>query len=146
MWDPNLIAEGQNLLRRCLHWNQPGPYQYQAAIQAVHADAAQASDTDWPQILHIYDQLYASTPTAMVALNRAIALAEVYGPQEGLAAMADLPLKTYPFFHATQADFLSRLNQKEAAMAAYAQAITLSNNPAQRHVLEQKQRILRGNC
>lgn len=145
LWDQRLIAEGQTLLRRCIHWNQPGPYQYQAAIQAVHADAAQASATDWPQILRIYDQLYAGTPTAIIALNRAIALAEVYGPQEGLTAIADLPLEKYPFFHATQADFLSRLDQKEAAIAAYTQAIALSNNPAQRHLLEQKQHILRGN-
>lgn len=142
LWDQSLITEGQNLLRRCLHWNRPGPYQYQAAIQAVHADATQASNTDWSQILCIYDQLYASQPSPMIALNRAIALAEVYGPQEGLNAIAELPLQTYPFFHATQADFLSRLDQKQAAIAAYDQAITLSNNPAQRHILEQKQRIL----
>ena len=85
-WDRELIAEGQALVRRCLRRNQPGPYQIQAAINAVHSDASSAADTDWSQIVQLYDQLLAVTPTPVVALNRAVAVAEVQGAEAGLAS------------------------------------------------------------
>src|SRR5205814_4660085 len=92
LWDRGLVEEGQSLVRTCLRRNMPGPYQIQAAINAVHADAATAADTDWRQILALYDQLMAQAPTPVVALNRAVALAEVEGPGAALAAIEGLDL------------------------------------------------------
>src|SRR6266536_976281 len=100
-WDRDLIAEGQAIVRACLRRNQPGPYQIQAAINAVHSDAPTAADTDWQQILQLYDQLLALAPTPIAALNRAVAVAEVHGPQEALDVLADLSLDGYYLFHAS---------------------------------------------
>ena len=103
-WNRNLIAEGRSLVRACLRRNQPGPYQIQAAINAVHSDAPSESRTDWPQILVLYDQLFALSPTPIVALNRAVALAEVNGPAEALSLVNRLDRTTYYLFHAIRAD------------------------------------------
>src|ERR687888_77512 len=105
-WDRDLIAEGQSLVRRCLRRNQPGPYQIQAAINAVHSDAATADATDWGQIRQLYDQLLAVAPSPVVALNRAVAVAETEGPRQALEAVEALDLDTYHVFHAVRADLL----------------------------------------
>ena len=128
LWDQSLIAEGQALVRACLRRNEPGPYQIQAAIQAVHSDAPTARATDWPQIVQLYDQLWHFTPTAIVALNRAVAVAEVRGPAEALALVEGLPLYDYHLFHAVRADLLRRLRRFEEAAAAYDAAIARSKN------------------
>ena len=106
MWDAELIAEGQELVRRCLRRNQPGPYQLQAAISAVHSDAPTVADTDWRQVLALYDHLYALNPTPVVALNRAVALAELEGPAVAYLAVEELDLDGYHLFHATRAELL----------------------------------------
>jgi RNA polymerase sigma-70 factor (ECF subfamily) len=137
-WDRALIAEGQALVRACLRRNAPGPYQIQAAINAVHTDAATAADTDWRQVLALYDQLLALAPTPVVALNRAVALAELDGPQAGLAAIDGLPIPDYHHFHATRANLLARLGRNPEAAAAYQHAITLTGNAAERRLLEQR--------
>jgi RNA polymerase sigma-70 factor (ECF subfamily) len=110
-WDRGLIAEGQAIVRACLRRNQPGPYQIQAAIQAVHSDAPVATATDWVQILRLYDQLLALAPSPVVALNRAVAVAEVEGPGAALALVDDLGLDGYHLFHAIRADLLRRLGR-----------------------------------
>jgi RNA polymerase sigma-70 factor, ECF subfamily len=137
-WDRALIAEGQALVRACLRRNRPGPYQIQAAINAVHADASTAGATDWGQILALYDQLLVVAPTPVVALNRAVALAEVGGPAAGLAAVEALgaELDRYHLFHATRADLLARLGRNADATAAYVRAGTLAANAAERAFLE----------
>jgi RNA polymerase sigma-70 factor (ECF subfamily) len=137
-WDRRLIAEGQSLVRLCLERNQPGPYQIQAAINAVHSDAATAADTDWRQILALYDQHMAIAPSAVVALNRAVAVAEVEGPNAALALVDALDLTSYHLFHAIRADLLRRLGQAAEAALAYDHAITLSENAAERSFLERR--------
>jgi RNA polymerase sigma-70 factor, ECF subfamily len=127
-WDVGLIAEGHALVRRCLARNRPGPYQVQAAIQAVHADAATAAATDWRQILQLYDQLLAIAPTPIAALNRAVALAEVQGPGAALATVDTLDLGDYHLFHAIRADLLRRLGRMDEAAQAYAAAIERTDN------------------
>jgi RNA polymerase sigma-70 factor, ECF subfamily len=134
-WDRALIAEGQDLVRACLRRNQPGPYQLQAAINAVHSDAAVAADTDWAQILTLYDQLAALTPTPVVALNRAVAVAEVRGPGTALRELDELDLSGYHLFHATRAEFLRRLGRRDEAVAAYEAAIERTGNEAERSFL-----------
>jgi RNA polymerase sigma-70 factor (ECF subfamily) len=135
VWDRGLIGEGHAIVRACLRRNQPGPYQIQAAINAVHADAASIEATDWSQILTLYDQLLAITPTPVVAMNRAIALAEVRGPQAALEILDDLDLDEYHLFHATRADLLRRLGCHDDANRAYARAMTLSASNAERTFL-----------
>jgi RNA polymerase sigma-70 factor, ECF subfamily len=135
-WDRNLIAEGQTLVRACLRRNMPGPYQIQAAINAVHSDAPSAADTDWAQILALYDQLLVVSPTPVVALNRAVALAEVKGPAAALAEVDALDLSGYHLFHSTRADLLTRLGRHAAAAEAYAAALGLASNAAERSFLE----------
>jgi RNA polymerase sigma-70 factor (ECF subfamily) len=142
-WDPVLIAEGQDIVRRCLRRNQPGPYQLQAAINAVHADAASADQTDWPQILTLYDQLFAVAPTPVVALNRAIAIGEVHGPAAALAQVETLSLADYHRFHATRADLLSRLGRTSEATAAYQRAADLAPSDAEREFLRRGGRAAR---
>src|SRR5262245_33665477 len=137
-WNRPLIAEGQALVRRCLARNRPGPYQIQAAINAVHGEAAEASDTDWSQILHLYDQLMAIAPSAVVALNRAVVLAEVDGPQAALAAVDGLDLDSYYLFHAVRADLLRRVGCNRDAAQAYAAAIACTDNARERDFLEQR--------
>ena len=134
-WDGTLIAEGQDLVRRCLRRGQPGPYQIQAAISAVHSDAADAAATDWRQILALYDQLLAVAPGPVVALNRAVAVAEVDGPAAALALVDDLNLESYYLFHAIRADLLRRLGRKAEAALAYQAAIDRTQNAAERDFL-----------
>jgi RNA polymerase sigma-70 factor (ECF subfamily) len=141
-WDRDLIAEGHALVRACLRRNSPGPYQVQAAISAVHTDAPTAADTDWQQILTLYDQLTALTPTPVVTLNRAVALAEVAGPAAALAAIDGLPLDDYQHLHATRANLLARLGRTADADAAYQQALALTTNSAERRLLERRRDAL----
>ena len=141
-WDRALIAEGQRLVRDCLRRNQPGPYQIQAAIAAVHSDARQATQTDWHQIIALYGQLAAITPTPVVDLNRAIALAEVAGPAVALEAVEALPLDSYHLYHATRADLLRRLNRPAEAAVAYDKAIALTENAAERPFLTARRAAL----
>jgi len=141
-WDRDLIAEGQALVRACIRRNQPGPYQIQAAINAVHSDAPAAADTDWSQILALYDQLLAVAPTPVVALNRAVAVAELRGPEAGLTDVDALDLDGYHLFHATRADLLRRLGRVDEAAEAYDAALALVTNPAERRFLEERRRSL----
>ena len=134
-WDRALIEEGQAIVRRCLRRNQPGPYQLQAAINAVHADAATFEQTDWSQILALYDQLLAVAPTPVVALNRAIAIGEVEGPAAALALVDELGLDNYYAFHATRADLLRRLGRNSEAAAAYERAAAMAPTDAERDFL-----------
>jgi RNA polymerase sigma-70 factor (ECF subfamily) len=134
-WDRALIAEGQAILRGCLGRNQPGAYQLQAAIAAVHADALVVEQTDWPQIVALYDQLLAVAPTPVVALNRAIALGEVQGPAVALALVDELALDTYYPFHATRADLLWRLGRHREAAAIYQRAAAMAPTDAERDFL-----------
>ena len=142
LWDRDLIAEGQAIVRRCLRRNQPGPYQIQAAINAVHSDAPAAAATDWWQILQLYDQLLAFTPTPVVALNRAVAVAEVEGPEAALAIVDDLDLGGYQLFHAIRADLLRRLGRHGEAALAYEEAIARTENASQRAFLQRRRRAL----
>ncbi len=137
-WDPELVAEGQALVRACLRRNLAGPYQLQAAINAVHSDAPTAADTDWLQVLALYDQLMAIAPTPVVALNRGVALAEAQGPAAGLEAVEHLELDAYHLFHATRADLLGRLGRSEEAAEAYSAAIALATNQAERSFLQRR--------
>jgi RNA polymerase sigma-70 factor (ECF subfamily) len=134
-WDQDLIAEGQGIVRECLRRNQPGPYQLQAAIAAVHSAAREAPHTDWRQILALYDQLFALAPTPVIALNRAVALAEVAGPAAALDTVDQLDLADYHLYHATRADLLRRLGREDEARAAYDEAIALAENTAERTFL-----------
>lgn len=131
-WDRALIEEGHALVRACLRRNQPGPYQIQAAINAVHADADSFAATDWHQILALYDELLAMTPTPVVALNRAIALAEVGGPAAALDILDGLDLADYHLFHAARADLLRRLGRWDEARYAYTRAADLAPTDAER--------------
>ncbi|MEY2424237.1 MAG: polymerase sigma-70 factor, subfamily [Acidimicrobiaceae bacterium] len=141
-WDRDLIDEGHALVRRCLRRNQPGPYQIQAAINAVHSDAVRAVDTDWRQVLALYDQLLAFAPTPVVALNRAVAAAEVHGPAIALAAIEELALDDYHLYHATRADLLVRLERHGDARRAYDRAYDLTTNVAEKDLLDSKRRSL----
>ncbi len=138
LWDRTLIAEGQDLVRACLRRNTPGPYQIQAAINAVHSDAPTAAETDWNQVLALYDQLVVVAPSPVVALNRAVAVAEVAGPGAGLAAVDSLggELGRYLHYHATRADFLRRLGRRAEAADVYVAALGLATNDAERRFLE----------
>jgi RNA polymerase sigma-70 factor, ECF subfamily len=138
LWDRSAIAEGQALVRRCLRLSRPGPYQIQAAINAVHGDAASARDTDWAQIVALYDQLMAVAPSPVVALNRAVAVAEVEGPETALALVDELDLGGYHLFHAIRADLLRRLGREADAATAYEAASGLTDNAAERSFLEGK--------
>jgi RNA polymerase sigma-70 factor, ECF subfamily len=134
-WDRALIEEGQTILRQSARRNQPGPYQLQAAINAVHADAATVEETDWPQIVALYDQLLAVAPTPVVALNRAIAIGELHGPAVALALVEELDLDSYYPFHATRADLLRRLGRHREATVAYQRAAALAPTDAERQFL-----------
>ncbi|TCO30101.1 RNA polymerase sigma-70 factor (ECF subfamily) [Kribbella steppae] len=142
LWDHTLIAEGQELVRRCLRRNQPGPYQLQAAINAVHSDAATAAETDWRQILQLYDHLLVIAPSPVVALNRAVALAEVDGPSAALDLIDDLDLGSYYLFHAIRADLLVRLDRRPEARAAYQAALDLTTNQTEQDFLRARLRPL----
>jgi RNA polymerase sigma-70 factor, ECF subfamily len=143
-WDRDRIAEGQAIVRQCLRRNRPGPYQVQAAINAVHSDAPAAAATDWWQILELYDQLMEVAGSAVVALNRAVAVAEVEGPEAALALVDGLDLDGYHLFHAIRADLLRRLGRDAEAALAYEAAIARTENLAERAFLERGRRSLPG--
>jgi len=143
-WDRGLIAEGQAIVRACLRRNQPGPYQIQAAINAVHSDAPAAAATDWWQIRQLYDQLLALTQSPVVALHRAVAVAEVEGPGSALTLVDGLDLGGYRLFHSIRADLLRRLGRDTEAAAAYEAAIALTQNAAERSFLQRRRRELAG--
>jgi RNA polymerase sigma-70 factor (ECF subfamily) len=134
-WNGAMIGEGLAIVRRCLRRNQPGAYQLQAAIHAVHADAATFEQTDWSQIVALYDQLLEIAPTPVVALNRAIAIGEVHGPAAALALVDELDLDNYHPFHATRADLLRRLGRTSEAAAAYERAAAIAPTHAERDFL-----------
>ena len=136
LWDHGEIQEGLKLVRRCLQTNRPGPYQIQAAVNAVHSAAARAEDTDWRQILALYDLHLSIAPSPIVQLNRAVAVAEVEGPGAALALVDALDLGAQHRFHAIRADLLRRLDRLAEAAAAYDAAIALSANAAERVFLE----------
>jgi RNA polymerase sigma-70 factor (ECF subfamily) len=142
LWNRRLISEGQAIVRRCLARNQPGPYQIQAAINAVHSDAPVASATDWRQILPLYDQLLSIAPGPVVALNRAVAVAEVEGADAALALLDGLDLDDYYLFHAIRADLLRRVARKDEAALAYAAAIARTENTRERDFLERSRQAL----
>lgn len=142
VWDRELVAEGQALVRRCLRLNRPGPDQIQAAINAVHSDAASAAATDWRQILALYDQLMSIAPSSVVALNRAVAVAEVDGPEAALRLVDSLDLDGYHLFHAIRADLLRRLGRNAEAAQAYEAAIARTENASEREFLERSRRAL----
>lgn len=142
-WDRALIEEGQAIVRWCLRRDEPGVYQLQAAINAVHADAASAVQTDWPQIVALYDQLLAIAPTPVVALNRAVAIGEVHGPAAALVLVDELALGDYHPFHATRADLLRRLGRDNEATAAYGRAAALAPTEAERDFLTRGGRVAR---
>ena len=138
LWDHELIAEGQGIVRRCLRINRPGPYQIQAAINAVHSDAPDAAATDWRQILQLYDQLLALNPSPVVAVNRAVAVAEVDGPDDALTIVDRLALDDYYLFHAIRGDLLRRLGRDGEAARAYEEALVRGGNAAVRGFLQQR--------
>ena len=138
LWDRELIDEGQTLVRASLRRNRPGPFQVQAAIAAVHSDAADAGDTDWRQIVLLYDRLLTLSPTPVVALNRAVAVAELEGPSQALALLEDLRLDRYHLYHATRAELLRRMGDIEGADLAYERAISMTGNEVERRFLEQR--------
>jgi RNA polymerase sigma-70 factor (ECF subfamily) len=138
LWDRALVAEGQALVRACLRRNQPGPYQLQAAINAVHSDARSAEDTDWRQILALYDHLMALTPTPVGALNRAVAVAEVLGPEAALPLVEALSLDRLDVFHSVRADLLRRTGRRAEAAEAYTAAMARTANAAERRFLSRR--------
>jgi RNA polymerase sigma-70 factor (ECF subfamily) len=136
LWDRALVEEGHGLVRVCLRADRPGPYQVQAAINAVHTDAPSAAATDWKQVLALYDQLLGMTPNPVVALNRAVALAEVRGPEAGLEVVETLRLDGYHLWHAIRADLLRRLGRTAEAREAYTLALARTENAAERDLLQ----------
>jgi RNA polymerase sigma-70 factor, ECF subfamily len=143
-WDSALVAEGQALVRRCLRRGRPGPYQIQAAINAVHSDAPSAEATDWRQIVALYDQLLAVAPSPVVALHRAVAVAEVDGPAAGLQLVDGLDLGDHHIFHSVRADLLRRLGRDVEAGQAYDAAIVGAGNAAERAFLQRRRAELGG--
>jgi RNA polymerase sigma-70 factor (ECF subfamily) len=143
-WNRAMIREGQALVRHCIARNEPGPYQIQAAINAVHSDAPTAVDTDWQQILTLYNQLMAVAPTPVAALNRAVAVAEIDGPHAALTIVDGLDLDRYYLFHAIRADLLRRLRRSSEAVNAYDAAIDRCENAAERRFLEGRRFLVLG--
>lgn len=146
-WDRALVEEGHGLVRQCLARNRPGQYQLLAAINAVHTAAPDVAATDWGQIAALYDQLYATAPSPVVALNRAVAIAELDGPAVALAEVDRLAgiepsLSSYHAWHATRADLLRRLGRSAQARAAYDAAIDATANPAERAYLARRRGTL----
>ena len=141
-WDRTLISEGQAIVRECLRGNRPGPYQIQAAINAVHSDASAAGATDWWQIVQLYNQLIAFAPSPVVALNRAVAVAEVEGPDAALTIVDGLDLSGFYLFHSVRADLLRRLGRSAEAALAYEAAIALAENATERAFLERSHQSL----
>jgi RNA polymerase sigma-70 factor (ECF subfamily) len=143
LWDRVLIEEGQSMVRACLRRNRPGPYQIQAAINAVHSDAHTAADTEWPQILHLYDELLNLTPNPVIALNRVVAVTEVSGPDAGLRILESLQFEDSFLYHSIRADLLRRLRRTAEATVAYNSAIRLTQNAAERRFLTSSRDALR---
>jgi RNA polymerase sigma-70 factor (ECF subfamily) len=143
LWDRGLIAEGQAIVRQCLERNEPGAYQIQAAINAVHSDAPTAADTDWWQILQLYNQLLALAPSPVVALNRAVAVAEVEGADAALTLVDGLNLGSYYLLHAIRGDLLRRLGRNAEATVAYEAAVVRTDNAAERAFLRSRQALTR---
>jgi RNA polymerase sigma-70 factor (ECF subfamily) len=137
-WHRGLIAEGHDLVRQCLAINRPGRYQILAAINAVHTDAPHAADTDWSQVVALYDQLARLDPSPIVALNRAVAVAELDGPDVALSLVDRLPLSGYHAWHAARADLLRRLGRSNEAKEAYDAAVAATANSAERAYLTRK--------
>jgi RNA polymerase sigma-70 factor (ECF subfamily) len=131
-WDARLVDEGHELVRRCLALNRPGPYQIQAAINAVHTDALDASMTDWSQVVQLYDQLLALQPSPIVELNRAVAVAELDGPEVALSIVDRLDLASYHPWHVARAELLRRLKRYDESRDAYDRALELTGNEAER--------------
>ncbi|MCB0977227.1 MAG: RNA polymerase sigma factor [Acidimicrobiales bacterium] len=146
-WDRDLIAEGLDLVRACLRRNQPGPFQIQAAIAAVHADAQRYEDTDWGQILALYDHLHLLRPDSVTSLNRAVAIGEASGPVAGLEALRTIDpnrVEEYQPYHAARADLLVRSGRIEESIEAYERAIALTENQKERQFLERQLETARG--
>lgn len=141
-WDDDLIMEGRAIVAVCVRRNRPGPYQIQAAINAVHSVAATIAETDWHSILVLYDQLQAIAPSPIVTLNRAVAVAEVEGAEAGLALLDGLDLDNYHLFHAARADLLQRLGRRTEAARAYEMARATATNPVERAFLESRLAVL----
>ena len=138
-WSQAMVAEGQALMRGCVRTNRPGPYQLQAAINAVHTAARDFRDTDWSALATLYDQLYSIHPNPVVALNRAVVAAELDGPEVALAALDRLPLEGYHALHVARAELLRRAGRSAEAHAAYTRAIELAGNPAEiRHLTRRR--------
>jgi RNA polymerase sigma-70 factor (ECF subfamily) len=139
-WDHTAIEEGQKIVRACIRRGRPGPFQLQAAIQAVHCDADSFEATDWLQIVALYDHLYSVMPTPLVALNRAIAVGEVEGPADGLAALDVIApsLDNYHLMHAARATMLRRLGSRDIAKASYERAAELAVAEPDRRFLAQQ--------
>jgi RNA polymerase sigma-70 factor (ECF subfamily) len=135
LWDDSKIDEGRTLLGICLTRIRPGPYQLQAAINAVHTDAPSAARTDWQQILELYDQLMAIAPSAVVALNRAVAVAEVHGVERALKLVDAIDLPKYHLRHAVRADLLRRIGRTADASSAYRAALEYCENKKEREFL-----------
>jgi RNA polymerase sigma-70 factor (ECF subfamily) len=144
LWDSGLVAEGHDLVRRCLATNRPGPYQVQAAINAVHTDALDASMTDWSQVVQLYDQLLALQPSPIVELNRAVAVAELDGPEVALSIVDRLELASYHPWHVARAELLRRMKRYDDARAAYDRALDLTANEAERGHLTRRLTSLPG--
>jgi RNA polymerase sigma-70 factor (ECF subfamily) len=138
LWNQAELDEGRALLRECLARNRPGPYQLQAAISAVHSEASRADRTDWPQLLILYDQLMELAPNAVVALNRAIVVAELTGAEPALRLVDGLALPRYHLFHAVRADLLRRLGRSADAAAAYQSAIECCSNAREKEFLQRQ--------
>jgi len=145
-WNSGLIEEGQAIVRQCLRRNQPGPYQLQAAINAVHSDASSAAATDWQQIVQLYDQLFSLDPGPIVALNRAVAVGEIDGAGAALALVEGLDLDGYHLFHAIRGNLLHRLGRDAEAAQAYDAAITRTDNATERDFLQRRRRALTRPC
>src|SRR6185437_4721674 len=126
----------------CIARNHPGPYQIQAAINAVHSDAASVETTDWRQIRQLYDQLMSIAPSPVTALNRAVAIAEIEGPQAALILVDRLNLDEYYLFHAIRADLLRSLGRNTEAARAYDTAMGLSKNASEKRFMEQQRRAV----
>jgi RNA polymerase sigma-70 factor (ECF subfamily) len=139
-WDRTMIEAGQAIVRACIRRNQPGPFQLQAAIQAVHCNAASFEATDWPQIVALYDHLFSVMPTPVVALNRAIAISEMEGPSAALTALDAIArdLDSYHLMHAARGTMLRQLGQRAAAKAAFERAASLTVTEAERRFLAQQ--------
>ena len=139
-WDRTMIQEGHALVRACIRRGQPGPFQLQAAIQAVHCAADSFQATDWPQIVALYDHLFSVMPTPVVALNRAIAIAEIEGPAAALTRLDTIApdLDTYHLMHAARGTMLRRLGQPDAAQAAFERAAHLAATETDRRFLTQQ--------